>query len=141
MKNVLILARAQFENPFARFLAVGVLNTAFGYGVYYLLLRASGHAIFALTLGTIIGVLFNFLSTGGIVFRSRDPRLVWRFVLVYVVVYLYNAIGLATLESRGVDPAIGGLVLIPGAVAISWLLNSRFVFGRAAPNGTIATSR
>ena len=64
------------------------------------------------------------------VFNASDPRLLWRFALVYVATYVYNAVGLIGLESRGVDPAIGALVLLPGAVAITWILNNRFVFHR-----------
>jgi hypothetical protein len=113
---------------FVRFLLTGGLNTAFGYGIYFILLRATGHAIVALTLGTIIGVIFNFHSTGRLVFNSSDHRLLWKFFSVYIVVYIYNAVGLLALEARGIDPAIGGLMLLPGAVAISWVLNSRLVF-------------
>ena len=113
-----------------RFLLTGGVNTAFGYSVYFVLLRATGHALIALTLGTIIGVLFNFMSTGRVVFNATDPRLLWRFVLVYVATYIYNAIGLVILERQGVDPAIGALILLPGAVAMTWILNNRFVFHR-----------
>ena len=120
--------RALRESRFLRFLLTGGVNTAFGYAVYYTLLRMTGNAQIALALGTIIGVTFNFFSTGRVVFQSSDPRLIGRFVGVYVVVYLYNACGLALLGRAGVDPAIGALALLPGAVAISWLLNSRWVF-------------
>ncbi len=124
------LIRQALEIRFVRFLLTGGLNTVFGYSIYFVLLRVTGHSIVALTLGTIIGVLFNFFSTGRMVFNASDPRLLWRFALVYVATYVYNAVGLIGLESRGVDPAIGALVLLPGAVAITWILNNRFVFHR-----------
>ena len=127
-------ARDLLRHRFMRFLITGGLNTLFGYSVYLLLLKLTGHAIVALTLGTIIGVIFNFYSTGRFVFNSRDHRLLWRFFSVYVVVYIYNAIGLILLQGAGMDPAVAGLVLLPGAVAISWALNTRFVFtSPAAP--------
>jgi putative flippase GtrA len=124
------LVRRALQIRFVRFLLTGGVNTVFGYSIYFVLLRITGHAIVALTLGTIIGVLFNFMSTGRVVFNATDPRLLWRFVLVYVATYVYNAIGLIVLENRGMDPAIGALVLLPGAVAITWILNNRFVFNR-----------
>ena len=126
------LVRRALEIRFVRFLLTGGVNTAFGYSIYFILLRVTGHAIIALTLGTIIGVLFNFMSTGRVVFNATDPRLLWRFALVYGATYVYNAIGLILLESRGVDPAIGALALLPGAVAITWILNNKFVFHRHA---------
>lgn len=113
---------------FLRFLVVGGLNTAFGYGLFYLLLRLSGSAMFALTLGTILGVLFNFVTTGSLVFRALERHRLIRFFGVYGIVYLYNAAGLTILQAMGVDPALGGLLLLPGAVAISYLLNRAFVF-------------
>jgi putative flippase GtrA len=124
------LIRSALDIRFVRFLLTGGINTVFGYSVYFVLLRATGNALVALTLGTIIGVLFNFMSTGRLVFNATDPRLLWRFVLVYVATYIYNAIGLVVLERQGVDPAIGALILLPGAVAMTWILNNRFVFHR-----------
>jgi len=127
-------ARALLNWRFGRFLVTGAVNTAFGYGVFYLMLRLVVEPILALTLATIIGVLFNFVSYGRVVFDQSDPRLIWRFALVYVVAYAYNAAGLLALGAAGVAPAIAGLLLLPGAVAISWTLNRRFVFApRVAP--------
>ncbi len=113
-----------------RFLVVGGLNTAFGYGLYYALLRLSGSAMFALTLGTILGVLFNFMTTGSLVFRRMESHRLVRFLGVYGVVYLYNAAGLTLLQAVRVDPALAGLLLLPGAVVLSYLLNRSLVFAQ-----------
>ena len=125
-------ARALYADRLFRFLCTGVVNTAFGYAVYYVLLRLTDRPLVALTLGTIIGVIFNFFTIGGLVFKSRDPRLLVRFFASYGVVYLYNLIALSLLGRWGVDPALGGLLILPGAVTLSWLLNSKFVFAGAA---------
>ncbi len=130
--RVVAAARALIANPFARFIVAGVMNTAFGYCVFVLMLRLVEGPILALTFATILGVAFNFVSIGRMVFDQSNPRLLWRFALVYVIVYSYNAAGLTTLGRLGVPPAVGGLILLPGAVAISWTLNRRFVFGRKA---------
>jgi putative flippase GtrA len=119
------------EVRFLRFLVVGGFNTVFGYGLFYALLRLSGSAMFALTLSTVLGVLFNFMTTGSLVFRNMERHRLVRFFGVYVVVYLYNAAGLTVLQRIGVDPALAGLVLLPGAVLMSYALNRSFVF--AAP--------
>ncbi|MTV31662.1 hypothetical protein GJ654_11730 [Rhodoblastus acidophilus] len=111
-----------------RFLVVGGLNTAFGYGLYYALLRLSGSAMFALTLGTVLNVLFNFMTTGALVFRRMEGHRLVRYLGVYVLVYLYNAAGLILLLAVKVDPALAGLLLLPGAVVLSYLLNRSFVF-------------
>jgi putative flippase GtrA len=118
------------EIRFLRFLLAGGVNTVFGYSVYYVLLRLSGSPIFALALGTVIGVLFNFMLTGSFVFNAREAHRLWRFVSVYGVVFIYNVIGIEALQALGVDPALGGLILLPGAAIVSYSLNRSFTFAR-----------
>jgi putative flippase GtrA len=131
---MIALLRRLLAVRFLRFLVVGGLNTAFGYAVFYALLRLSDSAMFALTLGTILNVLFNFRTTGVLVFGATEGHRVARFLGVYGIVYLYNAAGLTGLQVGGVDPALAGLLLLPGAVVLSYLLNRSFVFN-AAPGG------
>jgi putative flippase GtrA len=126
-----LTARRLLDVRFLRFLVVGAFNTLFGYGLFYALLRLTGAPMFALTLSTILGILFNFMTTGGLVFRNIERRRLAPFFGVYFFVYLYNAAGLAILQRMGVDPALAGLLLLPGAVILSYVLNRFFVF--AAP--------
>ena len=123
-------ARETFAaHRFLRFLVVGGLNTAVGYALFYLALLVMPTTFGALCVSTIVAIAFNFVSTGTVVFGSRDPRRIARFCGVYAVVFAYNAIGLASFEAAGVPPALAGLLLLPGAVAISYGLNRSFVFG------------
>ena len=75
-----------------------------------------------------LGVLFNFKTTGRLVFASRDHTRFWRFILVYAVVYGVNvgSIRLLTLAGASV-PVASGLTLLPMAV-LGFLLNRSFVF-------------
>ena len=68
---------------FIKFLAVGVLNTLFGYGIFALLLFIGLHYAVASILATICGVLFNFKTTGTLVFNNNDNRLIFKFISVY----------------------------------------------------------
>jgi putative flippase GtrA len=116
------------NQQFVRFLFVGVLNTLFGYACYFLFLRLGLHYTLAMALATVLGVLFNFKSTGSLVFGSRDNRLIFRFIATYVVVYLVNIGGIAALEQAGIAPTTGGaLMLLPMAV-LAFVLNKKFVF-------------
>jgi putative flippase GtrA len=117
-----------------RFVAVGALNTAFGYSVFYLLLALSGHSIASLAIATIFGMLFNFRSIGGLVFGSSDSRLLTRFIAVYVVVFIVNAAGLRALELLGVGSALAAALLIPVMAALAYRLMRDFVFSAAAGN-------
>ena len=116
---------------FLRFVVVGIFNTAVGYGLFCIALALVPTTFVALCASTIMGVLFNFVSTGSFVFGSRDPRKLARFFGVYAIVFTYNALGLAALERVGVHPRLSGLLLLPGAVLGAYALNRRFVFGAA----------
>lgn len=113
---------------FVRFLLVGVLNTAFGYTCFALLHWAGLGDSLALFLATVAGVLFNFRTIGPLVFGSSDPRLLWRFVGVYAVIYTANVGALHLLEFLGVSALAGQAILALPVAAASFVLNRRFVF-------------
>ena len=113
-----------------RFLLVGVLNTAFGYGCYALLLAAGFHYAVAALLATIAGVLFNFQSSKRLVFQSRTSHRLFQFILSYCLIYVINVVILAVLIRFGLSAYVAGLInLIPSAV-MSYFLQRNWVFKR-----------
>jgi putative flippase GtrA len=118
-----------FHAPrFVRFVIVGAVNTIFGYLIY-----AGGIALglvpeIALLLATLVGVPFNFMTTGTIVFASRNGDRMPRFIAVYVVIYGLNALGLRILVATGILPLQAQLILIPVFVIGTFLAMRRFVF-------------
>jgi putative flippase GtrA len=111
-----------------RFLLVGVMNAAFGYGCFAGFLYLGLHYSTALLLATILGIAFNFKSTGALVFGSKNNKLIFRFVAGYGVVYGANVAGIAALKLVGVDPYLAGLALIVPMALLSFVINNRFVF-------------
>lgn len=111
-----------------KFLAVGGLNTLFGYAVFAVLISFGLHYAIAVFIGTILGVLFNFKTTGKLVFDSHDNRLIWKFFGVYGIIYLLNIIGLYCLKKMSVDIYVAGAILIIPMALVSFGLNKRFVF-------------
>lgn len=79
-------------------------------------------------MGTFAGVAFNFLTTGGYVFKDLSLGRFPRFYLTYLIIYLVN-LSLIVLLSRWVGSAIlaQALVALPMALC-SYLLIARFVF-------------
>ncbi|ROM56303.1 GtrA family protein [Pseudomonas sp. C 49-2] len=116
---------------FLRFLLVGLMNAAFGYGCFAGFIYLGLHYSFALLLATVLGVAFNFKSTGSLVFGSHDNKLIVRFVLGYAVVYGVNLGGVAALALFGVVPYVSGLILLLPMAVLSFLINNRFVFNDA----------
>jgi len=122
-----VLKRA-WDNRFLRFLAVGGLNTLFGYSLFAALIFAGFHYSLAVFVSTLLGVLFNFKTTGSIVFKSSDNMLVFKFVAGYGVIYLLNVGLLKVLSLLGFNMyAAGALLLLPMAL-VSYVINSRLVF-------------
>lgn len=113
---------------FVSFLIVGVLNTAFGYGVFALLLWLGAHYTVAAAGSTVLGVLFNFRTTGRLVFGSRDDGKLLVFVLVYLVVYGVQIACLSVLIAAGLSSYVAGIVLILPIALLSFFLLKRFVF-------------
>ena len=115
---------------FARFLAVGGLNTVFGYSLFAVFILIGMPTAAALAAGTVLGMLFNFKSFGTLVFGNKDARLLPRFALFYAVQYLVNLISLRWLQSLGLSALIAQLILIVPLSLASFLLMRRLVFGR-----------
>jgi len=118
-----------FDRRFILFLFVGVLNTAFGYGLFALFIWLGLHYSLAVLFSTILGVLFNFKTIGGIVFKDGNNRLIFRFIAVYVFLYVLNVTGLKLFDMAGLtNKYISGAILLMPMAVISFLLNKKFVF-------------
>lgn len=134
--RALRLARSALrgELQFATFLAVGVLNTLFGYAVFSLGIWLGLHYSAAIACATVLGTLFNFKSTGRLVFGSTDNRALVRFVGVYAVIYALNVAAVGTLVRVGFSEYASGLIVIIPLALVSYWLNARFVFRNAQKN-------
>lgn len=120
--------RTLFASRLVRFLFAGGLNTAFGLVVYTALALTALPTLAVVVLSNCIGIAFNFFTSGRMVFRDLSPRRLPRFVLSYGVVILANWLLIVRLS-----PLVGGrilamLVIVGPMAALSYLLQSRFVF-------------
>ncbi|HJV00525.1 MAG TPA: GtrA family protein [Burkholderiaceae bacterium] len=125
-----------------RFGLAGVLNTAFGYGAYALLLALGLHYALANLGALALGVCFSFRTHATLVFGhghgrpsgarpgARSGVLFGRYVLGWLVLYGVNVAAIAVLLRAGLGPyAAGALWLAPQAV-LSYLVQRHFVFRR-----------
>jgi putative flippase GtrA len=115
---------------FVRFLVVGVLNTAFGYGLFALFTWFGLAYPLAIALATILGVLFNFQTTGRMVFSNSRGSLLWRFAAVYGIIYLLNVAAVALLLRAGINVYLANALAIPPLVVCSFILQRLFVFNK-----------
>jgi putative flippase GtrA len=115
------------KHKFARFLLVGVLNTLFSYFLYGTLILIGLDYKYAVLLATILGVLFNFQTTGRLVFGSKNNKLIFRFVLVYVATFLLNVEALRVVDAMNINIEQKTKMLIAGAILVFPLAVISFV--------------
>lgn len=113
---------------FFRFLIVGLVNTAFGYGLFAALTWLGLSYPLAIGLSTIAGIAFNFQSTGRLVFDGAPWQRIWRFVSVYALLYCLNVGSLSWLLTKELDIYLANALLIVPLAVLSYLLQRKFVF-------------
>ena len=123
-KNLLkdICEKYHLSWQFVKFLFVGFINTVFAYSIF-------SFFIFITLLAQILGILFNFKTTGGIVFKNSDNNLVFKFFVVYGFMYFVTVLELKiftmfSLNNMYINYA---LIVLPNAM-ISYMLMKCFVF-------------
>jgi putative flippase GtrA len=110
---------------------VGLLNTAFGYGLYALLVYLGLNLYVAQIVGQIIGAGFNYLTYRGLVFRGSRSSL-RAYVGAYAFNYLMGLTFLALAHHFIPSPYLAGFVAVVAVAGINYLVLRRFVF-RAPP--------
>jgi len=117
---------------FVRFGVVGLLNTAFGYVTFALLVLAGMWPGAALVAANIAGVAFNFQTSRRLVFRAAGHRL--RFVILYCVMLALNWVALRIALRLGVSALPAQALLVLPIAAVSFLGQRIFVFNPALEN-------
>ncbi|MGB4116276.1 MAG: GtrA family protein [Polaromonas sp.] len=84
------MIRALLDKRVVRFLGVGVLNSAFGFLVFSAVVWVGHGTVMALLAGNAAGLVFNFFSTGGLVFRTLALHRLPKFITCYVSMLLVN---------------------------------------------------
>jgi putative flippase GtrA len=115
-------------SQFARFLAVGVLNTAFGYAVFAALVLAGMPPMPALALTYVVGVVFNFATTGRYVFGGAPREAFLRFVAAYVVIYVFNVGLYQVFAWMGAQPLLAQALCVPVTAVFSFAVFRMGVF-------------
>lgn len=122
----------------ARYVAVGILNTAVGYGVFLVALhvleaRVPRAYLIALVLNYAVGMVHSYVWNRYWTFRARGrfSRQVPRFVAVTGVTLGLNALMLQGLVWLGMGPRLGQLLSLGLTTLVGFAGHRRFSF--AAP--------
>jgi putative flippase GtrA len=113
---------------FTKFLFVGGINTAFGYLVFLVAYWLVGVHQVAILIATVVGALFNFLTTGRYVFDNRDSRALLRFLAAYALVYVVNLLLVEGIMYLGPGAVLAQLMCVPLIATLSYFVMAKFVF-------------
>ena len=128
IRKIIDLVRRLWSIQIIRFLLVGGVNTVFGYAVFAVFILLGLHYVLAALFGHTCGILFNFKTTGTIVFKNKDNRLIFRFFGVYLFTYLLNIGLLRLFHFYGVGSLVAGAIIILPIAFLTFSLHKRFVF-------------
>jgi len=129
LQSLAELMQRLLEWRLVRFLFVGVLNTIFGYAIYLIGIFLGATPGVALAVATIIGAVFNYFSTGRLVFANFGASKLPLFLAAYLVIYLGNFAALRALIGAGSSPIWAQGILLP-LVAISSFIIFKFLVFR-----------
>lgn len=121
------------EHRIIRMFLAGGINTLFGLLVFSLGNIAGLENWLSLLLSLIFGVMFNFFTTGGYVFRQLNASRFPKFVIAYFLVYALNLLLISELTKFTRNEIVSqGILCLPLAL-FSYFLLARFVFRDAPP--------
>jgi putative flippase GtrA len=122
------------RHQFMRFVLVGIGNTAFSYGVYAALLFIGLEYRVASLLALVLGIAFSFTTQGTVVFRNATCVTLVKFVVAWVVLYLFNISLIALLMHSSLSAYLAGAVATVPVTLVSYFILKFAVFGRGKAN-------
>ena len=110
-----------------RYYQAGVVNTAFGYGLYALFVAAGLNMYVAQIVAHLIGVAFNYVTYSRYAFADQSASKA-RFVLSYGVNYLLGLGALWTASQWIASPYVAGLVAVLFVSLVNFFILKHWVF-------------
>ena len=125
---ILSVVNVLVSQQFLKFVAVGVLNTVWGYGIYALFIFINMHYAFASLLSMILGIIFNYFSSGRLVFCGAFQGAFVRYLLMYGGIYFWSIVWLYFLQRMGLNAYYSGAIMLVPNACISFILQRYYVF-------------
>lgn len=112
-----------------RYYQAGILNAAFGFGLYSLLVALGLDMYVAQIVGHVVGVGFNYFTYSRHAFRGSAPAKT-RFAATYAVNYLVSLATLALAATLVRSPYVAGLISIVLTSVVNYFALKYLVFTR-----------
>lgn len=115
--------RKLLKLQFVRYVLVGIGNTAFSYGIYAALIFAGLDFRVANLLALVLGIAFSFTTQGTVVFQNATRVTFVKFVLAWVLIYIFNISVIDLLMRASMSAYLAGAVaIIPGTLVSYFIL-------------------
>ena len=112
-----------------RYYQAGVINSAFGYGLYALFVAAGLNMYIAQITAHILGSAFNYFTYSRYAFRDAEASKL-RFGVSYVANYLLGLASLATISLAIRSPYIAGLCSLIIVSLVNYFVLKHLVFSK-----------
>ena len=115
-----------------RYYKIGIVNSAFGYGLYALLIFLHLNIYLAQILSHVTGMGFNYFMLSIHVFIGSKPKL-FRYIFAYGVNYLMGLLFLTVYHMIIASPYIVGFLTLFTTAFLNYFILKRFVFRVRGP--------
>lgn len=110
-----------------RYYQAGIVNTAFGYGLYALFVALGLNMYLAQIIAHLLGMTFNYFTYSRHAFHDSDVSK-GRFILSYAVNYLLGLAALWAASQVIASPYLAGFVAVVVVSLINYLILKNWVF-------------
>lgn len=110
-----------------RYYQAGIVNTAFGYGLYAAFVAAGLNMYVAQIVAHVLGVMFNYLTYSRYAFADQSASK-GRFILSYGLNYLLGLAGLWTASRFIASPYLAGFVAVVFVSIVNFAILKHWVF-------------
>lgn len=128
--------KIETQKQFIIFLFIGGINTVFGYSIFafFIFLKISYYLAFLFA--AFLGLIFNFMTTGRIVFKNKNFSLFYKFILISIVLYLVHIILIRIINIHINNFYISGLMTMSFTALLSFYLNKKVFAIKNIENNT-----
>src|SRR5688500_15251578 len=116
-----------------RYYQAGIVNTAFGYGLYALLVAAGLNMYLAQIIAHLIGMTFNYFTYSRHAFHDAEASKL-RLACSYAVNYLFGLASLWLAARVILSPYLAGFVAVVAVSLLNYFMLRRFVFVARKPS-------
>lgn len=118
----------EIRKQFLSFILVGSLNTLFSYAIYAFFIFISVNYLVASLVAFCLGTLVSFTTLGKMVFHRFNRKLIKKFILVYLFLYLTYLFVIKLMYCLFHSFYFSGILSSVFVVILSFILNKYFIF-------------